>query len=192
MLIDVQFLESSRVLHLGAHDAEEHSVYSILDWDVLWVEAIPEKVNKLREQGFNVQWATVWSEETELTFYRTNNDQSSSVLPLQKHADYYPDIRVSDSWVVKTTTVDAICKKWDFWPDGIVLDIQGAELEALKGAENVFPGLQWVYSEISTEPLYRGGVLEPELDEFLLEKGFTQVERSMTDFGWGDAIWVRS
>lgn len=192
MLLDVRFLESSRVLHLGAHDAEELGMYEMLGWEVLWVEAIPEKVNALRARGLEVEEAVVWSEETTLTFYRTNNDQSSSVLPLERHAEYYPHIQVFDSWQVKTRTVDSICAEWEFDPDGIVLDIQGAELEALKGAEKAFSNLHWVYSEISTEPLYRGGVLEPELDEFLVGKGFAQVERSMTEFGWGDAIWVRS
>lgn len=192
VLLDISWLTADRVLHVGAHDAEEQSLYSQLGCEVLWVEAIPSKADNLGRLGFNVVEAVVWSEETDVTFYRTNNDQSSSVLPLEKHLEYYPHIQVSDSWSVRTQTIDAICASNAFVPDAIVLDIQGAELHALMGAEKVLENVNWVYSEISTEPLYVGGVLEDELNIFLEARGFTQVKREMTGFGWGDAIWTRS
>lgn len=192
VLLDISSRAVKRVLHVGAHDAEEHQFYGQIGCEVLWVEAIPAKADALGRLGLNVVEAVVWSEETDLTFYRTNNDQSSSVLPLEKHKEYYPHIQVSESWSVKSRTIDSICAEYGFAPDAIVLDIQGAELHALMGAQDVLRHVEWLYSEISTEPLYLGGVLEDELNIFLQSKGFTQVEREMTDFGWGDAIWIRS
>jgi hypothetical protein len=64
-------------------------------------------------------------------------------------------------------------------------------LEALKGAVGLLGGVRWVYTEVSSEELYVGQSLVPELDRWLGERGFVQVAAEWTDRGWGDALYVR-
>lgn len=192
MLISVPELQAlgvnpNRVLHIGAHHGEESQAYADAGWSVVWVEAQEHLARYLVDAGHNVINAAVWSEAKALPFYETSNGQSSSMLPLGAHLEHYPDITVTRTYVVDTTTIDALNVDADF----INLDIQGAELEALKGATRTLTNVRWIYTEISTAELYIGQVLEPELNEWLHARGFEQVLRKVTPYSWGDALYLR-
>ena len=62
-----------------------------------------------------------------------------------------------------------------------IIDLQGAELLALKGAENSLKSCKSIYTEISKLNFYEGGVLWPELSEWLREKSFYPVSESTED-----------
>lgn len=192
MLISVPELQAlgvqpKRVLHIGAHHGEESTAYAQAGWPVVWVEAQEHLARYLTDAGHNVIHAAVWSESKALPFYETSNGQSSSMLPLGSHLETYPDITVTRTYIVDAITVDALKVDCDF----INLDIQGAELEALKGATRTLQNVRYLYTEISTDELYTGQVLEPELNEWLAVRGFNQVLRRLTPHGWGDAFYLR-
>ena len=72
------------------------------------------------------------------------------------------------------------------------LDVQGYELEVLKGSNNTLNGINHIYTEINTKYLYKDCVLLDELDAWLDQKGFVRVELSMCmHFDWGDALYIR-
>jgi FkbM family methyltransferase len=125
---------------------------------------------------------------SEATFHVTSNGQSSSLLPLAQHLSYYPHIVEVEARTVTTTTIDAL----GLHPDMLNLDIQGAELEALIGGNRTLQNVRWVYTEVSSEPLYEGGVLEPELTGYLSDAGFVKVAEEWTGYGWGDALYARN
>jgi hypothetical protein len=55
----------------------------------------------------------------------------------------------------------------------IKLDIQGAELKALRGASRILDEeVKLIYAEVSFHPLYEGGTTFGEVDGFLREHGF--------------------
>lgn len=176
------------VLHIGAHMCEESTEYDRVGWPVTWIESQQHIVDKINSLGHTVINATVWDTVTTITFHETNNGQSSSCLPLELHSAYYPDITVSRTYDVHTTTIDDL----NIDVDMINIDIQGAELRALMGAERTLRNVKWIYTEISVEPLYAGQVLEPELNAWLAERGFEQTLKSMTPYAWGDALYVRT
>ena len=68
---------------------------------------------------------------------------------------------------------------------------QGAELKALKGAKNLLKNVRAVYSEVNREELYAGCALIEEVDEFLKEFGFIRTDTKFTEFGWGDALYLK-
>ena len=56
------------------------------------------------------------------------------------------------------------------------IDIQGYELEALKGSENGLKNyVDYIYIEISREEMYEESVLKNELDSYLKDFGFLRV-----------------
>lgn len=181
-------VEPTLVLHVGAHRAEEDYLYSSAGAEAIWVEAQEHLAEELALSGYDVIHAAIWSEPTLLTFHTTSNGQSSSLLPLGLHRQRYPDITVTSTQLIETTTIDAL----NLQPDMLNLDIQGAELEALKGAERTLKNVQWIYTEISTEQLYEGQPVEAELTDWLEARGFKQALRVLTDYGWGDSLYVRS
>ena len=78
-------------------------------------------------------------------------------------------------------------KKYNFWN----FDIQGAELMALKGAGKAIEYAKALYLEVNTEEVYKGGCLISEIDDYLSTYKFKRVLTKMTEYGWGDALYVK-
>jgi FkbM family methyltransferase len=183
------------ILHIGAHECEELKDYrrqgvSAIDW----VEANPVLVARMAERGIPVHNAAVSDVEAALPFYITNNGQSSSLLPFGTHATSYPWCKVVETITVTTQRLDHLITEKkipiehrNFWN----LDIQGAELSALRSAGDAIQYADAIYAEVNTEEVYKGCALLPDLDSFLTEKGFERVATKMTEAGWGDALYVR-
>jgi FkbM family methyltransferase len=184
------------ILHIGAHECEEIVYYDkyIDRKNVLWIDAIAEKVeySKIKHQGILIEHAAVSDFEENVTFNITNNYQSSSILELNKHSLYYPDITVMKKVNMTTTVTRDILKKYpDIKFNFINLDIQGAELKALKGMEEYLNDVDYIYTEVNTAYLYKGCALLNEIDEYLAKFGFVRKELSMTGAEWGDAFYVK-
>jgi FkbM family methyltransferase len=177
----------SRVLHVGAHEAEETDLYARWGAEVLWVEANPTLANRLKQRGLNVVCGAAWSSAGPLTLHVASNGHSSSVYPMGSHTIRHPDVRTVGTVQTEGFRLDSL----PFLPDMLNLDIQGAELEALKGAVGLLGGVRWICTEVSSEELYVGQSLVPELDRWLGDRGFVQVAAEWTDRGWGDALYVR-
>jgi FkbM family methyltransferase len=189
-----------RVLHCGAHEAEELEIYERTNFSpkgVVWVEANPKLVDKLRTKFDNsshkVINAALWSESNaELQFHLTSNSQSSSLLELGNHIDHFPDIIEVGTFTVLTKRIDSFRDDLA-GVDFINLDIQGAELEALKGAGKILEQIKWVYTEVNKSEVYKGCAKVWELDAFLSEKGFKRIAtRWSHGEDWGDALYARS
>ena len=77
---------------------------------------------------------------------------------------------------------------YNFWN----IDIQGAELHALKGAGDILNNVNILYLEVNTKHLYKNCPLLNEIDEFIEPKGFVRVALEMTSHGWGDALYIKN
>lgn len=93
---------------------------------------------------------------------------------------------------VKQTRLDSIVDYCDI----IKLDLQGYELEALRGAEDTLSGSKAVISEVSCVPMLDGGVLFEELSNFLYKRNFhlynIYVDRAPSgQLRHGDALFLR-
>jgi FkbM family methyltransferase len=199
-LLEAYGIAPRGVLHVGAHDCEELDVYIALKINpnnVHWIEAIEEKVREARARGVaNVYHAAVSNaDDTDVIFYRTNNDQSSSILPLETHLQHYPWITVKEEIRMKTVTLDTLLVHQNIDPSLLEfwnLDIQGAELLALRGGTHALQYAKAVYLEVNKEHLYRDCALMNDIDAFLGPMGFIRIESAFTPEGWGDALYVRS
>jgi FkbM family methyltransferase len=185
------------VIHIGGHEGEEASDYESSGVELVrWVEALPEKVKIMRSKLDSVRHlvfeGAAW--ETSGATIKLNVasfSQASSVFSFDETINIYPTLKMSRQINVITVTVDSLIKKLDY-PDFINLDIQGAELAALKGSMKTLPFVDSVYTEVSRKMLYKGGAHVKELDDFLREFGFTRLTtRWMWLEGWGDALYVK-
>lgn len=188
------------VIHVGAHLAEEANQYSNLGWNkilpTIWIEAHPQLVEQLSnslDKNFNrlISGAASNTHGKEINLIVTNNTQSSSLLPLGSHMEYYPDIREVERIKVRTIRVDEIVFEADGY-DFVNLDIQGTELEALQGFGELLTSFKYIYSEVNREEIYKNCTLVDELDSFLKFKEFTRVRTVWTSNNWGDAIWIKN
>tara|TARA_B100001564_G_C20614439_1_gene659173 strand:- start:813 stop:1439 length:627 start_codon:yes stop_codon:yes gene_type:complete len=201
-LVQKYDLDLKTVLHVGAHKAEEHDDYFDSGADkVHWVEGNEELAlsisRKLDLNKNQISLAIVSSEDNQPTKFRvTNNGASSSILKLKEHLVKHPGIKEIRSEDRKTITIDTLMDESIIGKnepiDMLNLDIQGAELLALRGAKQTLKRVKCILTEVNELELYEGCVLINELDQFLKEHGFKRVEKAMwQDCGWGDAFYIR-
>ena len=203
MLISVDSLsriwkvQPKGVLHVGAHLAEEAVEYTRHNWGkVIWIEAQADLAdllrNKLDPQHNEVINATVWGTSgITFEFNVSSSTQSSSLLNFGTHKKDYPDIVFTKSYSVVTSTLDDILdSESDF--NFINLDIQGAELEALKGLGVHINKAKWIYSEVNRKEVYEGCAKIKDLDDYLEKFSFERIAtRWAYGAGWGDALWIK-
>lgn len=205
MLIDFNILKDKYgirprgVFHVGMHEAEEHAIYrdAGVVGPIIFVEANRDLAHAYRhdDEYCHVVHAAVSDCVEEVEFNITNNGQSSSILELGDHAQIYPHIQYVDKVKMKTTTISHINKVVGYNENAwniLNLDIQGAELKALKGINDyIFGHIDAIFTEVNYREMYKGCALVGEIDEFLAEKGFKKVEEVDTGAGWGDALYIK-
>ena len=189
------------ILHIGAHMCEERALYNTInigDNDILWIEAIGEivaYVKKINENINIVQAVITDNDDEDVSFMITNNKESSSIFNFGTHAVEHPHIFEIERRRLKSITLNTLFERnniphdrYDF----INIDIQGAELKALKGAERILPHIKAIYAEVNEKMLYEGAALLPELDEYLAAFNFKRVITNITRHGWGDALYIKN
>jgi hypothetical protein len=73
------------------------------------------------------------------------------------------------------------------------LDIQGVELKALKGMSDYLSSVQYIYTEVNSDYVYKDCAIVDEIDEYLKPFGFQRVETIWQgECRWGDAFYVNS
>jgi FkbM family methyltransferase len=189
----------SGALHVGAHECEELSFYHKLNLtndDIYWVEAILDKVNKAKNRSIpNVYNAVITDQDDkQVIFNVSNNVESSSILEFGTHSKEHPYVYYTDKFMCETITIDTFVKKnnidiskLDFWN----IDIQGAELMALKGASESLKYTKAIYLEVNIDEVYKGCGKMNEIDEYLSKYGFVRVLTCMTPHGWGDVLYIK-
>jgi FkbM family methyltransferase len=187
-------------LHIGAHECEELDFYKgigLTPTDIVWIDAINSNIFKARQRGIpNVYNAIITDkDDVKVDFNVSNNGASSSILELHTHKISHPDIVYVDKFSEQSITVDSFFKRNELDPTKYNLwniDIQGAELLALKGGVESLKHVDILYLEVNEKEMYKGCPLVGEIDAFLLSVGFTRVFTDITSFGWGDAIYIKT
>lgn len=205
MLLDLERIAEQRelkitgVLHVGAHLAEEAKMYDRMGiFPVYWVEGNPDNIPAIKQavhkyDGIVIQALITDKDRRPTTFHITNYDSmSSSILEFGTHPQFSPDTVFVDHRELESRTLDSLWKEWKQFPDVnfLNMDLQGAELLALKGALRLLPQLDYIYTEVNVDEVYKGCALMDELDSFLFD--YERVETGLVPRqGWGDALYVR-
>lgn len=193
------------VVHIGAHKGEERDAYLRCRFGkIIWIEANSQLAadlaatinadiqNDVRE--IVIQALVTEKDGDCIDFHIANNGQSSSIFDFGTHRESYPEILIESVVSLPTKCVETILSEMPFETHDIAfanLDIQGAELLALKGFGDTLPQFSWIYTEINMAYVYRDNPLVWDLDRFLLDMGFVRKETILTSEGWGDALYVR-
>ena len=129
--------------------------------------------------------------ETSVLNLGSGDGQASSILKPGLHAELYPYIEFTESENIEI-------KRFDELGLGNVrflnIDIQGFELEALKGCEKFLGNkIHYIYTEVNRKHVYKNCALIQEIDEYLEKFDLVRVKTRWWNMftPLGDAFYIK-
>lgn len=187
----------SGVIHIGAHYGEEVSNYVNLGIDdIVLFEPLKENFevlkNNVSELNANITGYCVAlgnKNQNVNMFLSSNNLESSSVLKPKIHLNLHPEVVFSGEESVEMKRLDDFSfENYNF----INLDVQGYEMEVLKGAEKTLENIDYLYCEVNRNEVYEGNAYIEEIDNYLSNYNMRRVETFWWyDGPWGDALYIK-
>jgi FkbM family methyltransferase len=196
-------LNITGVLHCGASTGQEVGSYAKLGVkNMVFIEAIPDVYEKLKvnlsgyENALAVNACLSDENGKEVDFNISSNEgQSSSFLQFGTHKTAHPDVTFVDQIKLTTKRLDSLIEELNLNIhefNFLNMDLQGAELLALRGLGDQLRYFKYAYLEVNKDELYKGCPMVEDLDMYLIGFGFRRVETSWAgNFGWGDALYLR-
>ena len=137
-------------------------------------------------------------EQVEL-FVASNDGQSSSILKPAQHLSAFPTVTFDAKIQCTSYTLDTIARsiktnhaQFPEYYDLIYVDVQGAELEVFKGANQCLLNSRFIFTEIGLGGGYEGDVSYMKLIGFLNAYGYDLIQLEINpSHGYGDALFVR-
>lgn len=200
------------VIHIGAHQGQEIEQYFDFGFErIVLIEANPEWHDFLvsefghdaRIRIFNY---AICDEEGVVDFHvhtsRSGSTEPASILRMKRFSEIVQTLHTPKVLRVPATTLDSLFDKqglsggdYNF----LNMDIQGAELLALKGADGLLSSLDVIVSEVNVLEMYDGGATEDDIVAFLALRGFEKRlgrYHNLTENGaefpaWGECLFMR-
>lgn len=195
-------------IHIGAFVGCERDIYRKYGiTPVAWFEADPVTYTKLVANVLSYEGHSTHNillgdaNRADVQFNITSkpgvndNNGSSSFLPLGKHAEHHPHIKVVKQLSISMKRFDTYVAetKFDMTPYNLLnVDVQGAELHVIKGMGDLIDGFDYVIAEVNEAELYKGGALLNELNIYLESRGFEMSVKNINKYEYGDALFVRN
>lgn len=187
----------SGVIHIGAHYGEE--VESYLNQgikDIVLFEPLLENFDIIEKNVSNLNaniighQVALGNENKNIQMnLASNNLESSSILKPKLHLIQHGHITFNGTEEVEMKKLDDFnYQTYNF----INMDVQGYELEVLKGATETLKFVDYVYCEVNRDEVYEGNAMIEDIDNFLQQYNMKRVETSWWDDGnWGDALYIK-
>ena len=187
----------SGVIHIGAHYGEEINSYLNQGVkDIVLFEPLLENFNVIERNVSNLD-ANIIGHQVALgndnrniqMHLASNNLESSSILKPKLHLIQHGHITFNGTEEVEMKKLDDFnYQTYNF----INMDVQGYELEVLKGATETLKFVDYVYCEVNRDEVYEGNAMIEDIDNFLQQYNMKRVETSWWDDGnWGDALYIK-
>lgn len=127
--------------------------------------------------------------ERSITTWRDGNPGASSQF---KASGKYPvELYVQDEITVPSTTLESFIEQNSIPPaDLLWMDIQGAELLALKGMGKYLERVRIIHTEVEFLEIYQGQPLFKEVKTYLNAQGFRLIEFTNLEQYSGDAVFI--
>ena len=173
------------VIHVGAFAGEELNQYRMLGLaNTMMFEPQEDLYNLIKsrcifsEKIHNVALGSEsCTKEMYISFREGGVSQgcgaSSSLLKPKKHLEEHPEVTFPETRTVEVRTLD---EYYDPQYNFLNIDVQGYELEVLKG---------------NRAEVYEGCPLIEDIDNFLEDVGFVRVAEIWQSKSWGDALYAK-
>lgn len=184
------------LIHVGAHYGQEYKIYQKLGIaDLIFFEPLQQNFEIMKahvgEKAKLFQLA-LGNENKQVKMYveSANNGMSSSILKPHKHLEQYPQIVFDQEEIVEMVRLDDFLSEKENY-NFLAIDVQGYELEVLKGSQETLTNISGILTEVNRDELYSNCVRVEHLDNFLKNFNFDRVETNWQGGTWGDAFYLK-
>jgi len=190
-------LRITGVIHVGAHYGQEYHDYKAAGINnIIFIEPCSNAFKVLKDTFGAIPNIRLINSACGAEFgvammnvEQANQGMSNSLLKPAKHLQQYPSIQFIETEEVEVHPLDELIDGEEFRYNLLVMDVQGYELEVLKGAEFTLLHMDYIYTEVNRDEVYENCARVEQLDEFLTD--FTRVETNWGGGTWGDAWYIR-
>ena len=178
----IDFNTIKTIFDVGSRDG--HQSVEFRTWfpesRIVAFEANPNQtklcVNNTKNHDIEIVPKAAGNANKQTTFFiASNNVGASSLLKNSGHPR-------SSGWPQTKTTVDMV--RIDDWCkdngveniDLLWMDVQGAEKLVLDGCGDILSNVKSICTEVEIDHLYEGSILKNDLDNYLKEKGFIELQ----------------
>ena len=183
------------VIHVGAQNAQSRNDYLNLGIRQFhWFEALPELAENLRirYKQDHVYQGVVWSQsKMPINFYEMVDTKNSSAISIQVNSSH----KVNCLRKLHTVTLDESLAEKELESNSLlVLDIQGAEMQALHGASILLSKIRYVVIEIGvTSQGYESVPQESEITALLSKFNFRKsILRMSKNENYYDQLYMKT
>lgn len=132
----------------------------------------------------------------ELDFYvstlKGELSASGSLLAPKLHQEVHPEVKFNERIKVKAITLDEWAAQYSIsHVDFLWLDLQGAEIRALQGAEKMLQNVMGIFTEVSLIETYENVPLYEEVKSFLQSKGFKIEKEYLPYKDMGNVLFLK-
>ncbi len=165
-------IRNPAVVELGAHTGEEESwIRAACDEDPLYVMVEPDVRNVQRilddrqtmDRNHRRIFIGAIADYCGLISFLTSRDVtndahgSGSIKTPTAHLSMIPNVVFEHQTVVPCITLDVLFEReWLFKIDLLYVDIQGAELDMIRGGKEALSRTRWLFIEATTTAMYSG------------------------------------
>jgi FkbM family methyltransferase len=185
------------IIHIGGHYGQEYDLYRVLNVPVIFFEPLSNNYRILKDKvknNDNVQTfqCALGNENKKILMNveTANNSQSSSILKPKKHLEQYPHItfdHTEEVYMFRLDDIEIEKENYNF----LNIDVQGYELEVLKGSVDILKNIDYIISEVNRDEVYENCAKVEELDQFLNQFNFERNETNWMGGIWGDAFYIK-
>jgi FkbM family methyltransferase len=201
------------IIHVGADVGQEVPQYFGYGFEkIILIEANPQSYKALEAKFgsyanvelFNYAICnTNGAVDFHIHTSRSGSTEPASILPMKRFKEIVKSLHTTDTIRVPAITLDSLIEAHGILAadyNFINIDIQGAELLALRGATKLISALDAIISEVNLIEMYENGALEQEIVAFLASHGFEKrhavyhplYDETSTFAAWGECLFLRS
>tara|TARA_R100000008_G_scaffold47035_1_gene27797 strand:+ start:3922 stop:4539 length:618 start_codon:yes stop_codon:yes gene_type:complete len=189
------------VMHVGAFAGEEINQYRSLGLcNTIMFEPQEHLYNDIKsrciidEKIYNVALGSERGTKEMYISFREGgvshgSGASSSLLKPKVHLEEHPEVTFPETTMVEVHTLDDY---YDPQYNFLNIDVQGYELEVLKGGTKTLENIDAMILEVNRAEVYEGCPMVEDLDNFLGDFGFQRIAEAWQSKSWGDALYARN
>lgn len=145
---------------------------------IILFEPLKDEYNKLCklfiDKDIIIHNLALGSKKSNSTINITNQRDSSSILDINSKIDEsFKHIKIIKKQIINLERLDNILKNSDLENVNLLkIDVQGFELQVLKGASKILRNIKYIYIECSEIQFYKDQSLYSDIHKYLLKNNF--------------------